>query len=97
MSGPVAAGTWPVGAAGPDRTGRRPAQAASLEFPGAGAAAIGVASPTTRGRAGVVAEKKPWFGRNRTGLGYHPTSWQGWAVVLVVVAAIVLVRWLVVR
>ena len=44
-----------------------------------------------------MAEKKPWFGRNRTGLGYHPTSSEGWAVVLVIVAAIVLVRWLVVR
>ena len=42
--------------------------------------------------SGVVAEMKRWFGRNRTGMGFHPTSWQGWVVVLVVVAAIVAVR-----
>ena len=44
-----------------------------------------------------MAEKKPWFGRNRTGMGVHPTSWQGWAIIALVVAAIVVVRVLVAR
>jgi uncharacterized membrane protein len=44
---------------------------------------------------GVVAEKKPWFGRKRVGVGWSPRTWQGWLVIVLVVAAIVLVRWLV--
>ena len=31
-----------------------------------------------------MAEKKPWFGPNRVGWGLHPTSWQGWLIVLAV-------------
>ena len=39
-----------------------------------------------------MAEKKPWFGPKRTGIGFRPTSWQGWAVIGLVVVALVLVR-----
>ncbi len=46
---------------------------------------------------GVVAEKKPWFGRKRSGIGWRPASWQGWLVTVLVVTAIVLVTQLVVR
>ena len=42
--------------------------------------------------SGVVADKKPWFGPKRVGWGLRPTSWQGWVLLLVVVAAFVLVR-----
>ena len=40
--------------------------------------------------------KKPWFRPNRSGPGWHPSSWQGWliiaAVVTAIVAVVVLVR-----
>lgn len=45
----------------------------------------------------VVAGKKPWFGRKRSGIGWRPASWQGWLVTALVVTAIVLVTRLVVR
>jgi ABC-2 type transport system ATP-binding protein len=32
-----------------------------------------------------------WFQRRRTGLGWQPAGWQGWAITLVVVAAVVAV------
>lgn len=38
--------------------------------------------PTTR-------KRKPWFGPNRSGPGWHPRSWQGWLVLGIIVAAIV--------
>jgi hypothetical protein len=38
-----------------------------------------------------MTERKPWFAPNRAGAGFHPASWQGWIVMLVVVAAIVLI------
>ena len=47
---------------------------------------------TRRDVIGVVAGKKPWFGRKRSGIGWSPASWQGWLVIALVVAAIVLVR-----
>jgi hypothetical protein len=37
------------------------------------------------------ASGKPWFRRNRTGPGWHPSSWQGLLIVLLIVAAIVTV------
>ena len=46
---------------------------------------------------GGVAGKKPWFGPKRTGFGWRPTSWQGWLIIALVVAAIVLVRAFAVR
>lgn len=34
---------------------------------------------------------KQWFRPNRSGPGWHPGSWQGWLILTVVVAAIVIV------
>ena len=34
---------------------------------------------------------KPWFRPNRSGPGWHPSSWQGWLILAAVVAAIVTV------
>ena len=34
---------------------------------------------------------KPWFVANRSGVGYHPRTWQGWLILAVVVAAIIVV------
>ena len=33
----------------------------------------------------------PWFRPNRSGAGWHPSSWQGWLVLGVVVAALVVI------
>ena len=33
--------------------------------------------------------KKQWFRPNRSGPGWHPSSWQGWLMIAVIVAAIV--------
>ncbi len=35
--------------------------------------------------------KKQLFQPNQSGPGWHPSSWQGWLIVIVVVAAIVTV------
>ena len=34
---------------------------------------------------------KPWFQRNRAGAGWHPSSWQGVLVIVIIVGAIVTV------
>lgn len=34
---------------------------------------------------------RAWFKRNRSGPGWHPSSWQGWLSIVVIVAAIVTV------
>ncbi len=40
-------------------------------------------------------EKRPWFGPKRIGYGIRPVTWQGWVIVLAVVAAIIVVKvWL---
>ena len=39
-------------------------------------------------------EIKPWFGPKRIGLGFRPQTWQGWAIVLAVIAAIVVAKML---
>lgn len=36
-------------------------------------------------------QRKPLFRPNRAGPGWHPSSWQGWLILAVVVAAIVAV------
>lgn len=36
-------------------------------------------------------EGQRWFRRNRSGPGWHPSSWQGWLILAVAVAAIVIV------
>ena len=43
---------------------------------------------THTGRPGARS-RRPWFGSNSVGLGYHPQAWQGWAILLAVVAVIV--------
>jgi len=45
---------------------------------------INTSAPTGR-------KRKPWFGPNRSGPGWHPTSWQGWLIIAVLVAAIITV------
>jgi hypothetical protein len=34
-------------------------------------------------------KRKPWFGPNRSGVGYRPYTWQGWLILLAIVATIV--------
>lgn len=34
---------------------------------------------------------RPWFRPNQNGPGWHPSSWQGWLMIGVVVTAIVVV------
>lgn len=36
-------------------------------------------------------QRKPWFRPNRFGAGWHPSTWQGWLILVAVVAAIVAV------
>jgi hypothetical protein len=36
-------------------------------------------------------KRKSWFGPNRSGVGLRPYTWQGWLILVVVVAAIVTV------
>lgn len=36
-------------------------------------------------------EPRPWFRRNRSGPGWHPSSWQGGLILGIVVAAIIVV------
>jgi hypothetical protein len=36
-------------------------------------------------------DDRPWFRPNHNGPGWHPSSWQGWLILGVVVAAIVVV------
>jgi hypothetical protein len=37
------------------------------------------------------ASKRGLFSRNRSGAGWHPSSWQGWLIIVVAVAVIVAV------
>ncbi|HEX4399980.1 MAG TPA: hypothetical protein VHZ98_01490 [Galbitalea sp.] len=41
-------------------------------------------SESTAGKSG-----KRWFRPNQAGAGWHPSSWQGWLILVVIVAAIV--------
>ena len=34
--------------------------------------------------------RKPWFGPNGSGPGYHPKTWQGWGILIAVVVVIVI-------
>lgn len=36
-------------------------------------------------------KSKPWFTRNRGGLGYHPTTWQGGLILAIGVAVIAVI------
>ena len=41
-------------------------------------------------RDGSTTRKRdPWFGPNRVGVGFRPYTWQGWLILVVVVAAVV--------
>lgn len=40
--------------------------------------------PTRKGR-------KAWFVQNRSGVGYHPQTWQGWSILLAGIAALVVI------
>ncbi|MCL2463967.1 MAG: hypothetical protein FWF28_02705 [Micrococcales bacterium] len=37
-------------------------------------------------------QRKPWFRKNRAGAGFHPADWRGWLLIVVIIAAIVLIR-----
>ncbi|MES2169275.1 MAG: hypothetical protein V4479_00925 [Actinomycetota bacterium] len=37
------------------------------------------------------ADSKSWFVRNQSGFGFHPRKWQGWVLLLAVVALIVVI------
>lgn len=39
-------------------------------------------------------ERRPWFGPKRIGWGYRPQTWQGWGLILAVVVALVLLKFL---
>jgi hypothetical protein len=43
----------------------------------------------TERQAGTT--RKAWFRPNRSGPGWHPSSWQGWLILGCIVAAIVAV------
>jgi hypothetical protein len=32
--------------------------------------------------------RKPWFRANRSGVGWHPATWLGWLVLVIVIAGI---------
>jgi len=36
-------------------------------------------------------EKKSWFRQNSGGMGFHPQTWQGWALLIGIVVVIVCV------
>jgi hypothetical protein len=36
-------------------------------------------------------KRRPLFGPNRSGFGFHPYRWEGWLIIVVIVAAIVTV------
>ncbi|HWU32027.1 MAG TPA: hypothetical protein VN108_04080 [Marmoricola sp.] len=36
-------------------------------------------------------KRTAWFRPNRSGPGWHPSSWQGWLILGVIVAAIVII------
>jgi len=38
-----------------------------------------------------VSEKKPWFKPNSGGIGVHPATWQGWAILIGIIAVLVCV------
>jgi hypothetical protein len=35
--------------------------------------------------------RRPWFGPKRIGFGYRPQTWQGWLVIIVPAAVIILI------
>lgn len=48
--------------------------------------------PINTGRGPAAAtERTAWFGRNRSGVGFRPYTWQGWLIIAVIVAVLVAV------
>jgi hypothetical protein len=45
---------------------------------------IGAGEPTN-------GKRRPLFGPNRSGVGFHPYRWEGWLIIAVIVAVIVTV------
>lgn len=39
----------------------------------------------------VMSKDKPWFAANSSGPGFHPVTWQGWLVLIGIIAVIVVV------
>lgn len=37
----------------------------------------------------AVKQRKPLFLRNRSGFGFHPSRWEGWLIIVVIVGLIV--------
>ena len=35
--------------------------------------------------------REPWFVKKRIGWGYNPNTWQGWLVLLLAVAAVIVI------
>ncbi len=35
--------------------------------------------------------KKPWFKPNQAGPGYHPSTWQGWLILIAAVVVLVVI------
>lgn len=42
-------------------------------------------------------DSRPWFGPKHVGFGLRPQTWQGWVVIILVVAAVIVVRLVVAR
>jgi hypothetical protein len=45
--------------------------------------------PPIAGAQSAVEKRRPLFGPNRSGFGFHPYRWEGWLIIVVIVAAIV--------
>jgi uncharacterized membrane protein len=37
-------------------------------------------------------DRRPWFGPKRVGWGYRPQTWQGWALIIALVVAVIIVK-----
>jgi hypothetical protein len=55
----------------------------------------GSGGPDQFGPGFATGSRRPWFGPKRLGFGYRPQTWQGWAVILIPVAVIILIAVLV--
>jgi len=51
----------------------------------------GEQGPPTGSRRSSGSGRTSWFGPNRSGVGYHPQTWQGWLILGAGVAAVVVI------
>ena len=55
----------------------------------------GLTAGARAGRGGLISgnkqDRRPWFGPKRIGFGVRPQTWQGWLIVAVITAAIIIV------